>query len=152
MSYEKGFLKNFAKFTGKHLCQSLFLNKVLGVSRAEHLRATGFVSTDYAISDFKLYYNYNIQTNEVKLFRIYVIWQNAFHYHMFRWRSANTMAWYTNLKIYYFWKSIGDWVPLKISDQLYFVRLPEEWRMLHQEWGMFILKKVTFRTSSKRLT
>ena len=25
----KGFLKNFAKFTGKHLCQSLFLNKVV---------------------------------------------------------------------------------------------------------------------------
>ena len=25
---KKGFLKNFAKFTGKHLCQSLFLNKV----------------------------------------------------------------------------------------------------------------------------
>ena len=26
--YEKDVLKNFAKFTGKHLCQSLFLNKV----------------------------------------------------------------------------------------------------------------------------
>ena len=25
---EKGVLRNFAKFTGKHLCQSLFLNKV----------------------------------------------------------------------------------------------------------------------------
>ena len=25
---EKGVLKNFAKFTGKHLCQSLFINKV----------------------------------------------------------------------------------------------------------------------------
>ena len=28
---EKGVLKNFAKFTGKHLCQSLFFNKVVGV-------------------------------------------------------------------------------------------------------------------------
>ena len=26
---EKGVLRNFAKFTGKHLCQSLFFNKVL---------------------------------------------------------------------------------------------------------------------------
>ena len=26
---KKGVLKNFAKFTGKHLCQSFFLNKVL---------------------------------------------------------------------------------------------------------------------------
>ena len=25
---EKGLLKNFAKFIGKHLCQSLFLNKL----------------------------------------------------------------------------------------------------------------------------
>ena len=30
--YNIGFLKNFAKFTGKHLCQSLFFNKVAGVS------------------------------------------------------------------------------------------------------------------------
>ena len=27
---EKGFLRNFAKFKGKHLCQSLFFNKVAG--------------------------------------------------------------------------------------------------------------------------
>ena len=28
---EIGILKNFAKFTGKHLCQSLFFNKVTGL-------------------------------------------------------------------------------------------------------------------------
>ena len=28
---EKGILRNFAKFTGKYLCQSLFLNKVAGL-------------------------------------------------------------------------------------------------------------------------
>ena len=28
--YERGALKNFAKFTGKQLCQSLFFNKVAG--------------------------------------------------------------------------------------------------------------------------
>ena len=27
--YKKGVIKNFAKFTGKHLCQSLFLNKII---------------------------------------------------------------------------------------------------------------------------
>ena len=27
---EKGVLRNLAKFTGKHLCQSLFFNKVAG--------------------------------------------------------------------------------------------------------------------------
>ena len=30
-SVRKGVLRNFAKFTGKHLCQSLFLNKVAGL-------------------------------------------------------------------------------------------------------------------------
>ena len=29
---KKGILRNFAKFTGKHLCQSLFFNKVAGVT------------------------------------------------------------------------------------------------------------------------
>ena len=28
---EKGVLRNFAEFTGKHLCQILFFNKVLGL-------------------------------------------------------------------------------------------------------------------------
>ena len=30
-SVRKGVLKNFAKFTGKHQCQSLFFNKVKGL-------------------------------------------------------------------------------------------------------------------------
>ena len=29
--YKKGALKNFTKFTGKHLCQSLVFNKVAGL-------------------------------------------------------------------------------------------------------------------------
>ena len=45
--FKKGVLRNFAKFTGKHLCLSLFFNKVAGpakflrtTSPTEHLRAT----------------------------------------------------------------------------------------------------------------
>ena len=36
----KEVLRNFAKFTGKHLCQSLFFNKVAGLRPflTEHLR------------------------------------------------------------------------------------------------------------------
>ena len=29
--YKKGVLRNFAKLTGKHLCQGLFFNKVEGI-------------------------------------------------------------------------------------------------------------------------
>ena len=35
---KKGVLRNFAKFTGKHLCQSLFFNKVAGLSPATLLK------------------------------------------------------------------------------------------------------------------
>ena len=58
-SIEKGVLKYFTKFTGKHLCQSLFFNKVVetlaqvfscrfceifkNTSFTEHLRATALI-------------------------------------------------------------------------------------------------------------
>ena len=32
---KKVVLKNFAEFTGKHLCQSLFFNNVAGLSKGE---------------------------------------------------------------------------------------------------------------------
>ena len=35
---KKGVLRNFAKFTGKHLCQSLFFNKVAGLRSATLLK------------------------------------------------------------------------------------------------------------------
>ena len=38
MFFEIGVLKNFAKFTGKHLCQSLFFNKVTGLRPASLLK------------------------------------------------------------------------------------------------------------------
>ena len=40
----KDVLRNFAKFTAKHLCQSLFFNKVAGVwftARSSHRRCSG---------------------------------------------------------------------------------------------------------------
>ena len=37
-SVRKGVFRNFAKFTGKHLCQSLFLNKVAGLRPATLLK------------------------------------------------------------------------------------------------------------------
>ena len=37
-SMKKGFLRNFTKFTEKHLCQSLFFNKVTGLRPATLLK------------------------------------------------------------------------------------------------------------------
>ena len=38
---KKGVLRNFAKFTGKHLCQGLFFNKVAGAYRKSRTRESG---------------------------------------------------------------------------------------------------------------
>ena len=38
--WKKGGLRNFAEFTGKHMCQSLFFNKVVGIRPASLLRKT----------------------------------------------------------------------------------------------------------------
>ena len=44
MFCKKGVLRNFAKFIGKHLCQSLFFNKVAGGTFfTEHVWATAFL-------------------------------------------------------------------------------------------------------------
>ena len=45
---KKGFLRNFTKLTGKHLCQSLFFNKVAGlgcfpVNFVKFLRTPSFI-------------------------------------------------------------------------------------------------------------
>ena len=40
----KGVLRSFAKFTGKHLCQSIFLNKVAGVRPATLLTKNTFLT------------------------------------------------------------------------------------------------------------
>ena len=37
-SMKKGVLRNFAKFLGKHLCPSLFFNKVVGLRSATLLK------------------------------------------------------------------------------------------------------------------
>ena len=40
MFYKKGVIRNFAKFTGKHLCQRVFFNKVAGLRTATLLKKT----------------------------------------------------------------------------------------------------------------
>ena len=37
---KKGILRNFPKFSGKHLCQGLFFNKVAGLGTSTHFSHT----------------------------------------------------------------------------------------------------------------
>ena len=50
-SLKKGVIRNFTKFTRKHLCQSLFFNKVVGLS-------TAFVYTAVFAQKRVLFYPY----------------------------------------------------------------------------------------------
>ena len=56
---KKGVLGNFAKFTGKHLCQSLFFNKVAGQRTpkntflTERLSATASERSSYFVRGFQ---------------------------------------------------------------------------------------------------
>ena len=43
-SIEKGVLKNFENFTEKHLCQSLFLNKVAGLRPPDRTPPDDYIS------------------------------------------------------------------------------------------------------------
>ena len=40
---KKGILRNFTKFSGKHLCLSLFFNKVAGLCRLKFLRTPFYI-------------------------------------------------------------------------------------------------------------
>ena len=53
---EKGVLRNFAKFTGKHLCHSLLFNKVAGLRLQRFISALSFfpVFHDFSELRFKL--------------------------------------------------------------------------------------------------
>ena len=41
--YKKSVLENFTKFTGKHLCQSLFFNKVAGLRTPQVAASVSFI-------------------------------------------------------------------------------------------------------------
>ena len=83
-SKKKGVFKNFAKFTGKHLCQSFFFNKVAGLSPATFLRTPplqnisgrllfNFLSSLYIFFERKLI---SVLLNEIKLFFTDVLLEN----------------------------------------------------------------------------
>ena len=52
----KGVLRNFAKFTGKHLCQSLFFNKVAALIVKKETLAQVFSSEYCEISKNTFFY------------------------------------------------------------------------------------------------
>ena len=73
-SATKGVFRNFAKFTG-HLCQSLFFNKVAGLSPVSTKAVFGRFSSKQ-VSDLQLYLEET--PTQVLSYEIYEIFKNTF--------------------------------------------------------------------------
>ena len=52
-SVRKGVVRNFAKFTGKHMCQSLFFSKVAGGNRM--VKHTQTIRRQFAINNYSCF-------------------------------------------------------------------------------------------------
>ena len=69
---KKGVLRNFAKFKGKHLCQSLFFNKVADLHRCFTVNFAKFLRTSFykehlwwlLLDNFRLFLIYVLQVNK----------------------------------------------------------------------------------------
>ena len=122
-SIKKGAPKNFAKFTGKHLCQSLFFNKVAGLCNfiknktlvqvfscefleifnntlfTEHLRTTASVASIYSATGVSLLRTLKILAICQKLIRYFleflltIIWTNLVGTHFNRFHHCYTSLW-----------------------------------------------------------
>ena len=66
--YEKGVLKNFAKFTAKHLCQSLSFNEVAGLSPATLLGAPFLQNTSVRLLPFFLGRIFVVKIIDINIF------------------------------------------------------------------------------------
>ena len=78
---EKGVLKNFAKFTGKHLCQSFFVNKVAGLKPAQ-------VFSCEICKMFK-----NTFFHRIPSVAVLIIWRPSKKEHLFDGRTTSGCFW-----------------------------------------------------------
>ena len=112
---KKGVLRYLAKFTGKHLCQSLFFNKVAGFSFrlwhryfpanfAKFLRT--FFLTEHLrwllLKDLEKLYHLGTFTKNMKMMTKYFIKQ-SFENSVFNSKFTYSLFYYTNYLIKFWW-------------------------------------------------
>ena len=74
---KKGVLRNFVKLTGKHLCQSLFLNKVAGLRTATVLKKI-LLHRSFPVNFEKFLRTRFLQYSSGRLLLIWVRWVHSF--------------------------------------------------------------------------
>ena len=74
---KQGALRNFTKFTGKHLCQSLFFNKVVGLRlKLYNIADHDTISVEIDSTDDPLKILKEESESAIKLFRVHNIFVN----------------------------------------------------------------------------
>ena len=89
---EKGVLRIFAKFTGKHLCQSLFLNKIAGLRLWHRCRCFPMNFAKFLRTPFLTEYLWWLLGNVACHYWIKNIMQMLFSYFQPYW-SGNGWSW-----------------------------------------------------------
>ena len=76
----KGVLRNFIKFTGKHLCQSLFFNKVAGLRPKDNFfKNTFFTEHLWTTASEKCFYEKGVLENFAKFTGKHLCWSLVFN-------------------------------------------------------------------------
>ena len=97
---KKGVLKNFAKFTGKHMCQSLFFNKVAGLrwlllkiymslSKKNELKRRYLLNTKHPVRLLTLSLKIIVKEKQVAKLQSNFIEITLWHECSYRWRAAS---------------------------------------------------------------
>ena len=73
---KKGILRNFAKFTEKHLCQSLFFNKVTGLNFIKNETLAQVFSSEFGEISKNTFFAGHLQTTASAEYTYYFLISN----------------------------------------------------------------------------
>ena len=106
-SVRKGVLRNFTKFTGKHMCQSLFFNSFIKKETLARIFSCEFCKTSKNTFFIE---HLRATASEVTLLSVYISWKKL-RSHFFKASSEEVIAMYSSDKMKakcmteYVWKS-----------------------------------------------
>ena len=146
MFYKKSVLKNFANFTGKHLCWSLFLINLQDLDLQLYWKETltqvfsSEISEIFKYTYFKEHLRVNVFTN-IKMERINCF-NNIFHWIFCTHSSDNNCL---NLKVLLLRKIFC--LKLSLPSQHLLVQ-GQQWKYQNNVWSMFKVNNKDKRTTS----
>ena len=141
-SVKRSFLRNFVKFTGKHLCQSLFFNKVAGLRPTTLLRKR-FWHRCFPVNFAKFLRAPFLQNSPGQMLLIWVRWVHSF--------SVNiTLLWDFDIE------TVAEKIFRSSHSQMFFkkgvLKNFTKFSGRHLWWSVFLIKFLTKCLKSARWT